>query len=132
MVSRKRGAGAFTAALFLGYAASLLLACSPLFSWGNYTHAPGFREVKPYSVEDGKLVVPEDKREELLRDCGYITHPGLQDSCKIVIYCQSYDEAAYGRMGCGKLLSNKTSAALLDMALMEREGFEYGQRLRGE
>lgn len=127
-VTRKRGTLAFMAALALGYAASLLLACSPLFSWGTYIHAPVFWEAKLYSVVDGKLAIPEENRELFLRDCGFIEHPGMKDSCQVIVYCQSYDAAAYQRMGCEALLRKNTSPALLDLALQERRSYEQGQR----
>ncbi|MBZ5525624.1 MAG: hypothetical protein LAP21_25665 [Acidobacteriia bacterium] len=111
------------AALPLGAVASILLACS--FSWGTYTHASGFREAKLYSVENGKLVVPEENRELLLRGCG---HEGLRDSCRTIIYCQEPAWDASGRSGCEELLMKKTSPALLDLALQERRDFEYDQR----
>jgi energy-coupling factor transporter transmembrane protein EcfT len=73
------------AAFFLGIIASLLLGCSPLFSWGNYDHAPQFREAKLYSIENGKLVVPEENRELFMRDCGFISHQGMKDTCRVII-----------------------------------------------
>lgn len=109
-------------AFALGAAASVLLAF--MLPWGAYAHAPQFWESKPYSVENGKLVIPEGNRELLMRDCGHIGHPGMKDSCRVIVYCQSYDAAAYGRMGCEELLTKKTSPALLDLALQERRGFE--------
>jgi hypothetical protein len=118
------------APLLIGFAASALLACS--FSWGTYTHAPQFWESKSYSVENGKLVIPEGNRELLMRDCGSISHEGMKDTCKTIVFCQDYDALAYERMGCEELLTKKTSPALLDLALQERRGFEQDQRRRGE
>lgn len=109
-------------ALPLGVVASVVLAC--LFSWGDYTHAPQFREAKLYSVENGKLIVPEENRDLFLRDCGSISHEGMKGTCRVIVYCQDYDAAAYERMGCGELLAKRTSPALLDLALQERRGFE--------
>jgi len=126
--SEKRSWATFTVMFFAGCAASVLLACSPAFSWGDYTHAPSFREAKLYSVVDGKLVVPEENRELFLRDCGSISHEGLKDTCQIIVYCQSYDAAAYERMGCEELLRKSTSPALLDLALQERRDYEHSQR----
>lgn len=126
--SEKRSWSVFTFVFFAGCIASVLLACSPLFSWGTYTHAPSFREAKLYSVVDGKLFVPEENRDLLMRDCGFIGHEGLRDSCQIIVYCQSYDAAAYERMGCEELLTKKTSPALLDLALQERRSYEHDQR----
>jgi len=126
--SEKRSWGTFAVVFFVGCIASLLLACSPVFSWGNYTHAPSFREAKLYSVVDGKLFVPEENRDLLMRDCGHIGNAGLKDSCEIIIYCQSYDAAAYERMGCEELLRKSTSPALLDLAMQERRSYEYDQR----
>jgi hypothetical protein len=34
----------------------------------------------------------------------------------------------YERAGCEELLMKKSSPALLDIALIERNGYEYGQR----
>jgi len=97
-------------------------------SWGTYTHAPIFWEAKPYSIQDGKLFVPEENRGELMRDCGFIGHEGMKDSCQVIVYCQSYDAVAYERMGCEELLRKSTSPALLDLALQERRDYEHSQR----
>jgi hypothetical protein len=127
--SEKRSWGTFTVVFFAGCIASLLLACSPLFSWGTYTHAPSFREApRPYSIEAGKLAIPEENRELLMRDCGFIGHEGMKDSCQVIVYCQSYGAAAYERMGCEELLRKSTSPALLDLALQERRDYEHSQR----
>ena len=126
--SEKRSWSVFTFVFFAGCVSSLLLACSPVFSWGNYVHAPSFRSATLYLIENGKLVIPEENRDLLMRDCGFIGHEGLKDSCKVIVYCQSYDAAAYERMGCDGLLRKSTSPALLDLALQERRSFEYDQR----
>ncbi len=126
--SEKRSWGTFTVVFFAGCIASILLACSPLFSWGTYAHAPSFREAKLYSVENGKLTIPDENRELFLRDCGFIQHPGMKDSCQVIVYCQSYDALAYERMGCDELLRKSTSPALLDLALQERRDYEHSQR----
>jgi hypothetical protein len=118
--------------LAAGFAISILLAAIGFVSLSNYAHAPSFWTPKPYEVVGGKLFVPEDKRDELLRDCGLFESRKLRDSCELVIYCQEYDSAAYERMGCEELLTRKTSAALLDMTLDERKRFEDEQRKRGE
>jgi hypothetical protein len=129
IVAGKRDMGPFLAALFGGWAISILLACSPLVSWGNYTHAPSFREAaKLYSIENGKLVIPEKNRLELLRDCGSISHEGMQDTCKTIVYCQEYDALGYERMGCEALLRKNTSAATLDFAVQEWRDYEYDKR----
>jgi hypothetical protein len=124
--SEKRSWGVFTAVFFAGCAASALLACT--MSWGTYTHAPSFREAKLYSVVDGKLVIPEENRGLLERNCGHITNEGLKGTCKVLVYCQDYDAAAYERMGCDGLLRKSTSPALLDLAMQERRGYEYDNR----
>lgn len=126
--SKKRSWGAFSIVFLAGCIASILFACSPLVSWGSYTHAPSFREAKLYTVENGKLAIPDENRELFMRDCGNISHEGLKYTCKTIVYCQDYDAAAYERMGCEELLTKKTSPALLDLALQERRDFEYGQR----
>jgi hypothetical protein len=58
LAREKKTFGTFTGVFFAGCAASILLACSPLVSWGSYTHAPSFTETKLYSVVDGKLAMP--------------------------------------------------------------------------
>ncbi|MGH9633336.1 MAG: hypothetical protein ACRD72_00735 [Candidatus Angelobacter sp.] len=129
IIAGRRDMGPFLAALFGGWAISILLACSPLVSWGNYTHAPSFREAaKLYSIENGKLAIPEKNRLELLRDCGSISHEGMQDTCKTIVYCQEYDALGYERMGCEELLTKKTSPAILDLAVQEWRSYEYDQR----
>lgn len=103
-----------------------------MVSWGSYTHAPSFRETKLYSVVDGKLAIPEENRELFLRDCGFISHDGMKETCRAIVYCQDYDALAYERMGCEGLLTKKTSPALLDLALQERRSYEYDRTVRGE
>jgi hypothetical protein len=114
------------APFFVSFVFCVILAANS--SWGTYAHAPQFRPATFYTVEGGKLVIPEDKRDELLRDCGHITNEGLKDSCQTVVYCQSWDALAYERGNCGELLAKKSSPALLDIALIERDAYEYGQR----
>ncbi len=106
----------------------LTLMCALGMSWGTYVHAPQFREAVLYSVEDGRLVVPEDNRELFLRDCGFIEHEGMKETCRVLIYCQDPEWDADGRVGCDGLLRKATSPALLDLALQERRDYEYDKR----
>jgi hypothetical protein len=74
----------------------------------------------------------EENRELFLRDCGFISHDGMKETCRAIVYCQDYDALAYERMGCEGLLTKKTSPALLDLALQERRSYEYDRTVRGE
>jgi hypothetical protein len=95
------------AAFFLGIVASVLLGCSPLFKLGHLCPCAAVPPGYVYSVVDGKIFVPEDKRDELERDCGSVSHEGMKDSCRAIVYCQSWDALAYERMGCEELAQEK-------------------------
>jgi hypothetical protein len=122
------GAGAFAIVLVAGFAASAMLVKSQTVTFSNYDHAPVFWEVKPYSIEGGKLVVPGENLETLLRDCGLFQTDKLKDMCQEIVYCGSDTT----RAGCGEILAKKTSARIVDLALRERKWHEEDGRKRGE